>query len=111
MTEYLFDTADVLGRRVFMTVAQWDDHVLRPKPWMHQYQHLVQQAVEHPTFINYDVDYSDRENYYAANLIPVPGDILKVVVTFTNPAAGRGITAFIVTKPKPGERPRWPPRP
>lgn len=103
----LFDTTDILGRRVTMTWAQWDSHVLRWKPWMHEFVDLVQQAVERPSFISYDTDDAKREIYYAEGLIPDTGELLKVVVDFSDPDLGRTILVYPVTTPKTGEDRRW----
>lgn len=111
MTDVLFDTRDVLGRRVIMTWAQWDSHVLKRKPWMHEFENLVYQAVQRPTFINADADDAKREIYYTEGLIPDTGELLKVVVDFSDPELGKTITAYPVTKAKAGEDRRWPPRP
>jgi len=108
MPSNLFDTTDILGRRVTMTWAQWDSHVLRWKPWMHEFVDLVQQAVERSSFISYDTDDPKREIYYAEGLIPDTGELLKVVVDFSDPDLGRTIPVYPVTRPKAGETRRWP---
>lgn len=78
---------------------------------MHEFDDLVQQVVQRPTFINADVDNEQREIYYAEGLIPETGELLKVVVDFSNPKLGKTITVYPVTGPKAGEDRRWPPRP
>ncbi len=77
MPLYLFDTTDTFGRRVYMTFARWDGHVLSRHPWMSEFEHLVHRVIENPTYINYDVDYDKREVYYAEGLIPETGETLK----------------------------------
>lgn len=108
MGENLFDTTDNLGRRVYMTTKRWETHVLYDKWWMHEFEQLIHRAVENPSFINYDAKYSNREVFYASGLIPATGEFLKVVVQFDEPDVGWTVTAYPMTKPKTGERKRWP---
>lgn len=108
MHRNMLDTTDVLGRRVCMTQGQWEFHVLYDKPWMSEFAHLVHLAVEQPTAIYYDAVNRNRAIYYAEELIPDTGELLKVVVDFSDPGMGRVITVYPTTKIKAGEDKRWP---
>lgn len=100
---------DPLGRRIVMTRSMWETHVLAQRPWMAPFLSAIDQAIRSPAWINHDVDYEDRECFYAEHVLPeLPHLLLKLVIHFADESHGTVITVYPVKRPKPSEVRKWP---
>lgn len=102
-------------RDVELTDSCWVDHVLRRRPYFLGCEGAcVGDTLQHPTFVNHDVDFADRECFYRPSPLPPPhqGFLVKVVVAyrFINGADQEGtvVTVHLTANPKPGENRKWP---
>lgn len=100
---------DPLGRTIVLTRAVWETHVLTQRPWMAAHEASVARAIVAPSWINHDVDYVDRECFYAENALPTfPNLILKVVAQFIDETHGTVITVYPLKRQKASEVRKWP---
>ena len=69
----------------------------------------VDRAIRDPLWINYDVDYDDRECFYAENALPsFPNLLIKLVVHFVDESNGVVITVYPLKRQKSSEARKWP---
>ena len=104
----LFETQDPRGLRVICTKQQWLDHVLGfHEDDMNGCEQEVQSAIEAPMYgiIYQDADNANRCIYYKQK--QGIRAYLKVVVDFDEDV-GFVVTAYLIPRPKSGERPIWP---
>lgn len=101
---------DRLNREVIFDTAD-RDHILAEHDEMADRLHMIREAIEDPEFVNRDVQYRRRENYY--RWLPTEERWLKVVVNFRpvppqGTWAGEVITAYPVKRPKAREERLYP---
>ncbi len=102
---YLISTYDPRHEYVVLWQARFEQHILT--------RHVtatvdaIQRTIEAPDIITRDVDYPERDNYYALGADTMfPKAYLKVCVAFKSDT-GRVVTAFPVDRPKPNEEILW----
>lgn len=92
-----------------MSRATWETHVISQRPWMSAYLTSVEQAIRSPAWINQDVDYEERECFYAERILPnLPHLLLKLVIHFIDADHGILITVYPLKRQKPSEARKWP---
>ena len=100
---------DPFGRTILLSRAVWQTHVLTQRPWMAGNEESLVQAIAAPSWINHDVDYEDRECFYAEHALPAfPHLLIKVVVQFDDDANGTVITVYPLKRQKASEARKWP---
>ena len=105
----MFSRVDPFGRTIVLTRAIWEIHVLTQRPWMAGLERCVAHAIQTPSWINLDVDYDDRECFYAEHALPeFPHLLVKIVVQFVDEADGVVITAYLLKRQKASEARKWP---
>ncbi|MEW6194451.1 MAG: hypothetical protein AB1521_04740 [Bacteroidota bacterium] len=94
----VFETADVLGNYIFLTVDTWEQHIKPEHLYMAGEEKKVKKTIENPDFIYKDKDISTTYNYYSiissTRLRPF-GNFLKVSAGIDN---GNVKTAYVVDK-------------
>jgi hypothetical protein len=101
-----FETTDPRGYQVTCSQEAWN-HILGNRPWMADWEAVVQAAIENPTMgIYQDADFADRQVYY---MFRVTGKnrYLKVVVKIDSENSGTVVTAFPTFNAKAGEKLIW----
>lgn len=87
----------------------WNIHILARRPWMVDYLHIIKSTVNHPDFVCLDVDFHDRECFYALGRIEdSPDEYFKVVIQYDDDGDGEVVTAYPTEAPKAGEARIWP---
>lgn len=100
---------DPLGRTIVLSRAVWQTHVLTQRPWLAGQEDSVLHTIRTPSWINQDVDYDDRECFYAENALPMfPSLLLKLVVQFVDETNGVVITVYPLKRQKSSEVRKWP---
>lgn len=94
MAGAIWRVRDRLGREVALTEGGWA-HILDGHDELVDRVDDVRAAVEQADFIDHDARYAPREVHSR----PVPPQ---------GTWAGTVVTAYVVGKPKPGEKSRWP---
>jgi len=76
---------------------------------MNEYEDFLVSALTSPDRIMADADFDSRECFYKRCSVPEdPDGILKIVVAYDDDSRGTVITAFVVDRPKSGEKHLWP---
>ncbi len=100
---------DPWGRRIVMSRATWETHVISQRPWMAAYLPSIERAIRSPPWINQDGDYQERECFYAERVLPhFPHLLLKLVIELVDESHGVVITAYSLKRQKPSEARKWP---
>lgn len=105
---------DQWGRTVVLMKDRWHDHILTEHAELAGNQDCICQALASPTEARHDIDYLDRESFYAAFILPPPWQLtyLKVSVQYmhnqlSGEATGEVITAYATPSIKKGETLKW----
>jgi hypothetical protein len=105
-SSYQIDVVDPIGRNVTCTEECWEKHILHQRPFMKSWEGRVAMAIQLPTIIASDADYSNREVYYQINT--KKNKYIKVVAEKTNdPKILHVITAHPADSIKEGEMTIW----
>jgi hypothetical protein len=111
---FLFSCNDQWGREVVLSDSRWTDHILPDHGEMAENVASVQEAIEQPNVVNFDVQAANGENFYCLGALPAPFDqlLLKVCVRFTHQGVGQNwrgevITAYSTNREKQGEMTKW----
>lgn len=101
----LFRVLDPQGIEVYCEVGQWNEHVLRNRPFMAGWENEVENVIQRPNAIFQDATFSNRRCYY--RLRRNGRSYLKVVTEEVGGGRHQLITAFPADGPKQGESLLW----
>lgn len=107
MPDLSYNTQDPRGYKIHLYDKTYDKHI--KERHVEASVECILGVIENPDFIVQDIDYPNRENYYARGVIEdAPNSYLKVCVQFDSDIR-KIVTAFETDRPKLKEQVIWQP--